>query len=178
MIIVRRSFSTKTGKLKEYTKSKKIRRVPMNDRVFAIMKKRFFLPMTARVFDCDFQHFVQRWFKPAQLKAGVRAISFHDLRHTFASLLAMAGVSVFDIQKLMGHSDIKTTMRYMHLAPEHLNGITDVLLSRKPRAQLLQTTISTETIGTSEIQEMFTKSSLNAKHPITQESKKPRLSRA
>jgi integrase len=160
MIIVRRSYSYKTGKLKEHTKSKKIRRVPMNDVVFAIMKKRFFLPMTAQVFDCDFQHIVQRWFRPAQVEAGVHSISFHDLRHTFASLLAMAGVSIFDIQKLLGHSDIKTTMRYMHLAPEHLSGLTDVLLMRKPRAKLLEQSKPPESLDKQDIHEMFTKSSL------------------
>jgi site-specific recombinase XerD len=41
--------------------------------------------------------------------------------------MAMSGVSAFDIQKIMGHSDIKTTMRYMHLSPDHLSGLTDVL---------------------------------------------------
>ena len=44
----------------------------------------------------------------------------HTLRHTFASHLVMAGVDLPTVQKLMGHSDIETTMIYAHLAPEHL----------------------------------------------------------
>lgn len=44
----------------------------------------------------------------------------HDLRHTFASYLAKQGTSILKIQKLLGHSDIKTTMVYAHLVPEHL----------------------------------------------------------
>jgi integrase len=44
--------------------------------------------------------------------------------------MAMSGVSAFDIQKIMGHSDIKTTMRYMHLSPDHLSGLTDVLIKK------------------------------------------------
>lgn len=48
------------------------------------------------------------------------SIHFHSLRHSFASLLASAGVPLFDIQKLLIHSNIQTTQIYSHLAPEHL----------------------------------------------------------
>lgn len=44
----------------------------------------------------------------------------HTLRHTFASHLVMSGVDLPTVSKLMGHSDIETTMIYAHLAPEHL----------------------------------------------------------
>lgn len=44
--------------------------------------------------------------------------TLHDLRHTFASHLAMAGVPIPAIAELLGHQDIKTTMIYAHLAPE------------------------------------------------------------
>ena len=44
----------------------------------------------------------------------------HVLRHTFGSHLAMAGVDMASIQSLMGHANIKTTMRYIHLSPDHL----------------------------------------------------------
>ena len=44
----------------------------------------------------------------------------HTLRHTFASQLVMQGVDLPSVSKLMGHSDIETTMIYAHLAPEHL----------------------------------------------------------
>lgn len=46
--------------------------------------------------------------------AGLRIINWHILRHTFASHLATKGVSVFAIKELLGHSDIKMTMRYVH----------------------------------------------------------------
>jgi integrase len=132
-IIVKRSYCSKTRRINEYTKGKKIRRVPMNDVVFRIMQERAFLSMDSLVLPADYGHIVQEWFGPAEYDAGVSEITFHDLRHTFASHLAMMGVSVFDIQKLMGHADIKTTMRYMHLAPDHLAGVTDVLLGKKER---------------------------------------------
>lgn len=48
------------------------------------------------------------------LKANMRVISWHILRHTFASHLAAQSNSVITIKELLGHSDIKTTMRYAH----------------------------------------------------------------
>jgi integrase len=134
-IIVRRSYCHKTHQLNEFTKGKKIRRVPMNDAVIAVLADRRLLAPNAKVFDFDFQHFVDRIFKPMQKRAEVGVITFHDLRHSFASHLAMSGLSPFDIQKLLGHSDIKTSMRYMHLAPDHLRGATDLLTRHRPLPQ-------------------------------------------
>ncbi|NCC26249.1 MAG: hypothetical protein EOM25_13805, partial [Deltaproteobacteria bacterium] len=47
-------------------------------------------------------------------------VTFHTLRHTCASWLVMAGESLFKVGKLLGHSQIKTTERYSHLAPDGL----------------------------------------------------------
>lgn len=49
--------------------------------------------------------------------AGIRRVGWHVLRHTFGSLLASQGVSLRQIQLLMGHKSIKTTERYAHLSP-------------------------------------------------------------
>ena len=51
----------------------------------------------------------------------------HTLRHTFASHLVMKGVDLPSVQKLMGHSDIQTTMIYSHLSKEHLAVAVDKL---------------------------------------------------
>jgi len=53
--------------------------------------------------------------------AGIEDFSLHDLRHTFASHLRMAGADLYDLQKLLGHSDPRMTQRYTHLSQEHLD---------------------------------------------------------
>ena len=52
--------------------------------------------------------------------AGVEDFSSHDLRHTYASQLRMAGGDLHDLQKLLGHSDPRMTSRYAHLSDDHL----------------------------------------------------------
>lgn len=47
-------------------------------------------------------------------------IRFHDVRHSFASNLAMRGTSLYKIANLLGHKHPKTTERYAHLAPESM----------------------------------------------------------
>jgi integrase len=58
-------------------------------------------------------------FIAARDHAGLRALTFHDLRHTFASLLARAGESATLIQAEAGHASLRTTERYMHHRPRH-----------------------------------------------------------
>jgi len=59
-------------------------------------------------------------FKSACRKAGLHDVRFHNLRHTFASLLAMNGVDLYTIQKLLRHKSFRMTERYAHLTHKHL----------------------------------------------------------
>jgi len=66
-------------------------------------------------------------FTVALRKAQIHNFHFHDLRHTFASHLVMAGVDLTTVKELLGHKDIKMTLRYSHLAPEHKQKAVAVL---------------------------------------------------
>ena len=63
---------------------------------------------------------IKTGFKGAVRRAGIKNFRFHDLRHTFASRLVMAGVDIRTVQELMGHKDTKMTMKYSHLSDAHL----------------------------------------------------------
>ena len=59
-------------------------------------------------------------FTALRKKAGIDKGSLHSLRHSFASHMAMAGVDLYRIGKMMGHSSVVTTQIYAHLLPSSL----------------------------------------------------------
>ena len=70
---------------------------------------------------------MKKSFASAIKDAKITDFTFHDLRHTFASNLVMDGVDLYVVKELLGHKDIKMTMRYAHLAPEHKTKAVTVL---------------------------------------------------
>ena len=111
----------------ETSKSAKTRYVPLNQTVLDVLK-------TWKPKDVDAGAFVfpgedggrlvdikTAWKNLLKSVTGKPIIGFrvHDLRHTFASKLVQAGVDLNTVRELLGHGDIKMTLRYAHLAPEH-----------------------------------------------------------
>jgi len=110
-------------------KNNRIRRVPFVDDVWQALSS--IKKPSGLVFELDGKHV---WYKTAiaQLRrlckeANVQMVSWHDLRHTFASQLTVLRAPTLAIQKLLGHSDIKMTMRYSHLATEDLRDAVSLL---------------------------------------------------
>lgn len=102
-------------------KSGRSREVPLNDTAIAALRGWQHLrgPM---VFCTDAGRMLTKNeakapLRRAQRRAGIVALGWHDLRHTFASHLVMRGVAIKAVQELLGHATIEMTMRYAHLAP-------------------------------------------------------------
>jgi integrase len=70
---------------------------------------------------------VKRSFTSPCRKAGIMDFRFHDLRHTFASHLVMNGIYLKTVQHLLGHQDIRMTLRYAYLSGEHLQAAVGTL---------------------------------------------------
>jgi site-specific recombinase XerD len=60
-------------------------------------------------------------------KVGIDDCRLHDLRHSFATRLAQAGIDIYKISKLLGHKDIKMTQRYAHHCPDSLRDGVEIL---------------------------------------------------
>jgi site-specific recombinase XerD len=74
------------------------------------------------------QDFISKKFKKYVIKANLNPnLNFHSLRHTFASWLVQRGVSIYEVSKLLGHSDIKVTKIYSHLSAEDLRASVEKL---------------------------------------------------
>src|SRR5262249_11981134 len=80
-----------------------------------------------------------RWAEktvPAALSAArIEDFRFHDLRHTFASRLAMEGVDLLAIQELGGWKDLSMVRRYSHLSPSHRREAIECLVTRRREAK-------------------------------------------
>jgi len=83
-------------------------------------------------------------------EAGIKNFTWHDLRHTFASRLVMAGVDLRKIQDLMGHKTIEMTVRYTHLRRDDLNEAVETLVSQ-PTATSAATSPETALSGGSKV---------------------------
>lgn len=100
----------------------------------------------------------RHWFEDALKEAGIEDFRWHDLRHTFASRLAMAGASIRAIQEALGHKSIAMTVRYSHLSPDFIQDAVDRLAPQQ-QEELAENQTDTRT-DTSELEAMETGSTL------------------
>jgi integrase len=145
------------GKLvKAYPKGKRRRTVPLTDKLATLLRAWFEMhPSTAR--NCGVEHdrgsvchsalvhpspgngrvicpqdFSLRVWRDALERAEIGHARIHDLRHTYASRIVTSGVSLSVLQKLLGHTSIKTTERYAHLLTDSHDEVRDAL-ARRPK---------------------------------------------
>jgi integrase len=106
------------------TKAGRPRHVPLSDGVLRL------LATTPHDDDCPWAFANPKTRKPyvsffyswdtARKQAGLADVRIHDLRHSFASFLVNAGRSLYEVQKILGHTQVKTTQRYAHLSQDTL----------------------------------------------------------
>jgi integrase len=106
------------------SKSGKARYVPISDGVA------YLLATVPRLDDCPYVFANPKTLLPyvsifgswntARKAVGLADVRIHDLRHSFASFLVNNGRSLYEVQRILGHTQIKTTQRYAHLSQESL----------------------------------------------------------
>jgi integrase len=115
--------STPTFKTKQGRK----RVIPLNDTAFYLLQSKHGKDTSDYVFTLNGKQVFDGWLTHAFKKAVRRAklemtgLHFHSLRHTFASWLVQDGVSLYEVQKLLGHSSSSVTEVYSHLQPEQMH---------------------------------------------------------
>ncbi|MBY8122861.1 tyrosine-type recombinase/integrase [Vibrio fluvialis] len=95
------------------TKGKKNRSIPISQELYELIYKEGSGPLF-RIGYSTVYRFISRRVPRLKQQAA------HVLRHTFASYYMMNGGNIIALQRILGHADIKQTMRYAHLAPDHL----------------------------------------------------------
>jgi site-specific recombinase XerD len=97
-------------------------------------------PITGK--PCESLHFP--WSR-IRKKSGLQDVRLHDLRHSFASFLVNDGISLYVVQGLLGHTQVRATQRYAHLADETLSGAAEVvgrIIARPEQASLSPSTLA------------------------------------
>ena len=126
------------------TKQRKIHRVPISADVAAIVRQRGLVVSKGNPWlfpgDVPGQPVteIRRFWMMVQREANLPDVRIHDLRHTFASLLVSGGASLEMIGKLLGHTQMQTTLRYAHLMDSPLRaGVNAVAGQFRPRPKIV-----------------------------------------
>jgi integrase len=127
-----------------FNKSGQTRYVPLSDGAVRLLDTIPPVPGSAYAFanpktGKPYKHIFTAW-DTARKKAGLSDFRIHDLRHSFASALINSGRSLYEVQKILGHTQVKTTQRYSHLSQESLVAAANTASSVVPLARLANTT--------------------------------------
>lgn len=114
----------------ERNKAKRIKAVPLSQEAMAVLTRQvgkhevyvFPNPDTGR----PLCHLHWTWDR-IRKEAGLPDVRIHDLRHSFASFLVNSGRNIYEVQKLLGHSQLSTTQKYAHLSDDTLLEATETL---------------------------------------------------
>jgi len=120
----------------EFNMTGKTRHVPLSQGALSLLAKLprkedndylFPNPKTGKPFVSIFHS-----WDTARQKAGLKDVRIHDLRHSFASYVINQGHSLYEVQKLLGHTQVKTTQRYAHLSHDSLLSAADSAMASVP----------------------------------------------
>lgn len=111
------------------SKSKRVRSVPLNSSAIGVLNelgtkgKHEFLfvnPRTNKPLTT-----IQKGWRSIRAEAGLPHLRLHDLRHSFSSLLVNSGQTLYSVQRILGHKNPNTTLRYAHLSTKSLQSAAD-----------------------------------------------------
>ncbi len=125
----------------EFNKTGRTRYVPLSDGAIQVLQA---LPV---IKGCEYPFANPDTKKPfvgifyawdtARKKAGMPDLRIHDLRHSFASFLINGGRSLYEVQKILGHTQVKTTQRYAHLSQDSLISAANTAMKSVPLMQIM-----------------------------------------
>lgn len=129
-VVICRSYCSKSKKFGP-TKNRKTRTIPLNQSLSAFLKElkltctesEFVLPQITEWKRGDAAEILRTF----QSDLGIRQTNFHSLRASFITHLLLQKVPVTTVQLMVGHSDLKTTQRYVRLVASDFDGVTDAL---------------------------------------------------
>jgi integrase len=126
LIAVCRSLCHSTGLVRETTKGRRIRHVPINDAIIGPLreawrrKEKIEWVLHTNGANLDQNNIRNRRWEVDIKECGVSRIRIHDMRHTYASHFMMNGGELFKLQAILGHADIRTTMNCSHFSKAYL----------------------------------------------------------
>jgi len=112
----------------EVTKSGSERHIPLNKEAREIVSRWRKQSKGEMLMPIKFMQ--KAWERILKIDSKIDDFRWHDLRHHFASMLVMNGVPLNTVRELLGHSNIDMTIRYAHLAPEHLAEAVELIGER------------------------------------------------